>query len=111
MKLLFLILLITLVSYAQAATHSATLTWNDTVNPAGTSYSVYRATGLCSGAPVFSKIASALTVKTYIDTTVTSGNYCYQVTATSIGMESGPSNQAPAAIPSFPPQQLMIVIQ
>ena len=110
MKLLLLLLCLASALLAQT-THSATLVWQDATNPAGTTYSVYRSTGLCSGAPVFSKIASALTVKTYVDSTVTAGNYCYQVTATSGGMESAPSNQAPAPVPSFPPQSLTVAIK
>lgn len=92
-------------------THSVTLTWTDTLNPAGTTYSVYRATGLCSGTPAFSKIASALTVKTYLDTTVIAGNYCYTATATAGGMESAPSNTSLAPVPSFPPAQLSVTVQ
>src|SRR5574337_1472862 len=79
--------------------HSATLTWTDTQNPTGTTYSVYRATGLCSGTPTFNKIASAVAVLTYVDTTVQPGNYCYEVTATFNGMESTPSNTASAPVP------------
>ena len=39
---------------AAQTTHKVTLTWQDTLNPAGTTYSVYRATGLCSGTPAWS---------------------------------------------------------
>lgn len=97
------------VFLAQGQTHSVTLNWTDTLNPAGTTYSVYRATGLCSGTPTFSKIASALTVLTYVDTTVTPGNYCYSVSATYAGMESAQSNTAGAPVPSFPPTSLTVV--
>jgi len=86
---LILSLLFALALFGQAA-HRADLTWGDTTNPAGTTYSVYRATGLCSGSPVFSKIASAVTTKTYSDTSVTPGNYCFQVTATANGMDGLP---------------------
>jgi hypothetical protein len=92
-----------------AQTHSATLTWTDTLNPAGTTYSVYRATGLCSGSPTFSKIASAIVPKTYQDTTVTPGNYCFQATAAFNSVESAPSNSASAAVPSFAPTSLVVV--
>lgn len=110
--LLFALFLFFALPALQAqTTHSATLAWTDTLNPTGTTYSVYRATGLCSGTPTFSKIASALTAKTYQDTTVTPGNYCFEVTANFNGMESAPSNTAGAPIPSFPPAQLTVVIQ
>lgn len=114
MKLLTIALLILGAALAAAQTpptHSATLTWADTLNPAGTTYSVYRAPGLCSGSPVMAKIATALTSKTYQDASVQPGNYCYQVTATYQGMESGPGNSASAAVPSFPPQNLSVQVQ
>jgi len=91
--------------------HSVTVSWTDVLNPAGTTYSVYRATGLCSGTPTFSKIASALTVKTYLDSTVIPGNYCYAATASVNGMESAQSNTAGVAVPSFPPTALTVVVQ
>ena len=82
--------------------HSVTLTWDDTLNPSGTTYNIYRAVGLCSGAPAFSKIAAAIATKTYTDTSVTSGDYCYEVTATLNGTESAPSNTALAPVPFLP---------
>lgn len=92
-------------------THSVTLTWADTANPAGTTYSVYRSPGLCSGSPVFAKLAAAVTEKTYKDTTVQAGNYCYAVTATHNGMESAQSNTALAPVPSFAPSALSVTVQ
>ena len=109
---LFLFLFVTaLLAFGQTTQHSVTLTWTDTLNPAGTTYSIYRATGLCSGAPTFSKLASAVSAKTYPDTTVTPGNYCYQATATVNGMESAPSNSVLAPVPSFPPTGLSLTVQ
>jgi hypothetical protein len=110
-KTLVLFLLLTGALLAQAASHSVTLTWTDTANPAGTTYSVYRAVGLCSGSPTFAKLASAIAVKTYQDTSVTPGNYCYAVTATASGMESPQSNSALAPVPSFAPQALTVTVQ
>jgi hypothetical protein len=111
MKLTILLILAATAAYAQAATHSVTLTWQDLTNPSGTTYNVSRATGLCSGTPAFSKIATGIAVKTYQDTTVTPGNYCYQVTATASGIESGPSNSALAPVPSFAPTNLSLTVQ
>lgn len=111
MRKLALGFIITVAALAQGATHSATLTWVDSSNPAGTTYSVYRATGLCSGSPTFSKLATALTAKTYLDTTVTPGNFCFQVTATFNGVESAPSPQAPASVPAFAPTNLQVTVQ
>ena len=109
-RIALVFLLFALVAAAQT-THSVTLTWADTLNPAGTTYSIYRATGLCSGTPVFSKVASAITVKTYQDTTVQPGNYCYTATATINGMESAQSNTALAPVPSFAPTGLSVTVQ
>lgn len=94
-------LLITPASYAQAQTHKVTLTWVDASNPSGTTYSVYRSTGLCSGTPTFSKLATGVAALTYVDSTVTPGNYCYQVTATASGLESAPSNSVNPAVQPF----------
>jgi hypothetical protein len=103
--------LISVAALSQTSTHAATLAWQDNLNPSGTTYNVYRATGLCSGTPGFSKIASALSEKTYEDTTVQPGNYCYTVTAVLNGMESAQSNWALAPVPSFPPQLLSVTVK
>lgn len=92
-------------------THTVTLTWVDGKNPTGVTYTVYRATGLCSGTPTFSKLATGVAVLTYADTTVTPGNYCYQVTATVAGLESSPSNQAAAAVLPFAVTSLAVTVQ
>ena len=109
MKLLFVFLITTMLD-AQA-THKVTLTWNDLSNPPGTTYSIKRAVGLCSGTPTFSTLATGITEKIYTDDTVTPGNYCYVGTATFNGMESAPSNTAAASAPSFPPTGLSVVVQ
>lgn len=111
MKPLLLLLPLALGLFAQTPQHSVTLTWVDTSNPTGTTYNIYRSTGLCSGTPTFSKLASAVTVKTYQDTTVTPGNYCYEVTASLNGVESAPSNTALASVPTFPPTDLSVTVQ
>ncbi len=111
MKLLLPLLLFVGLCAAQAQQHSVTLTWQDASNPSGTTYSVYRASGLCSGSPTFAKISSGVSVKTYVDATVTPGTYCYQVTATAAGMESAPSNSALAPVPSFSPSSLSVTVQ
>jgi uncharacterized membrane protein len=110
MRIALAILILAACAAAQT-THKVTLVWQDTLNPAGTTYSVYRATGLCSGTPAWAKLAAAVTLKTYEDSTVTPGNYCYQVTATANGMESAPSNTSLAPVPSFPPTSLQITVQ
>lgn len=105
MKAFFATLILGLMAMAQQ-THSVTLNWQDTANPAGTTYSVYRAVGLCSGTPAFSKIATAIAGTSYIDSTVQPGNYCYAVTATFNGVESAQSNTTQPAVPAFAPTGL-----
>lgn len=108
MKLLTFFLF-SLVCFGQAQ-RIATVTWEDTRNPTGTTYSVYRATGLCSGSPVFSKIATGVTAKTYDDVGISPGGYCYQVTASLNNVESAPSNSAPATVTPFEPQNLRVQV-
>lgn len=97
-----LLLLVSAVAvHAQALSHSVTLNWTDPNNPAGTTYNVYRATGLCSGTPTFSKLATGVTAKTYIDNTVQPGSYCFQVTATFSNLEGNPSNTYGPAVTPF----------
>ena len=108
---LCLILILGSPLLAQTTTHKVTLTWADTLNPSGTTYTVLRATGLCSGTPSFATLASGITVLTYVDSTVTPGNYCYQVEASVGGVLSGPSNSAVAPIPAFAPTAFALTVQ
>lgn len=103
------------------ATHSATLTWTDTVNPTGTTYNAWRLTGTCpspgpSSTPPsgFTQINSAaITAMTYVDTTVAAGQtYCYVVTAVGTSGQSNPSNTAGATVPgAFPVSGLGISVK
>lgn len=92
------------------SSHQAVLTWQDLLNPSGTTYSVYRGSGLCSGSPIFSQLVQGVSQKTYTDTTVTPGNYCFYVTATFSAIESAHSNFAFALVPSFPPTSLSLSV-
>lgn len=81
---------------------SATLTWTDTANPAGTQYNVWRADGPCIVAPAYSKINVALiSPKTYVDSSVLPGQtYCFAVTAvSSTSLESIKSVPVVAVVP------------
>jgi hypothetical protein len=77
------------------------LTWEDALNPAGTTYSILRASGQCAGATGFVKLASGLTPKTYTDS-VPPGLYCYQATATFNSLESDPATVETKAKPYSP---------
>ena len=97
---------------AQAATHSVQLNWTDTVNPATTTWNVYRYSGACpmSNPTKLTNVA----VKTYTDTAVMAGaTYCYTVRAMYSGSESMDSNTAQALIPvdAVPPTSLTVVIK
>jgi hypothetical protein len=111
MKLALLFLLAAGLMFGQTA-HSVTLNWTDTLNPAGTTYNVYRAAGPCSGTPTFSKItATPLTDKTYVDTAVQPGPYCYVATAMFNSVESAYSDSALASVPTFAVKSLTIVVK
>lgn len=108
--------LIALASLLMAAplsgqARTVTLNWNDTVNPAGTTYAVYRATGQCSGTPTFTQIATGIAVKTYLDSNVSPGNYCYTVRAVAAGIESDNSNLAVAQVRPFAVTGLSVTVQ
>ena len=100
----WLLLLLLLVPLAFANTPgqvTVTLTWNASPT-AGVTYNVYRgsATGVCSGIPT--PIKTGLSVLTFIDTNVTSGQtYVYAVTAVK-GGESACSNEAQVTVPTIP---------
>lgn len=116
MKRLFAFLFAAAILAAQAPTHSVTLTWIDTVNPACTTYNIYRLTGSCPATEPATTAgytqlnAAAITVKTYVDTTVAaSTTYCYIGTAGTGAAQSAPSTDAGATVPgTFPPQMLQI---
>ena len=91
-------------------THTVTLTWVDALNPTGTTYTVYRANGACSGTPSYVNIASAVTVKTYDDVGINPGRYCYAVTANYNEMESDYSTPATAQVKPFKPTLLILVV-
>lgn len=109
--LLALLALALLPAPATAQTpHQVSLSWNDTSNPSGTTYTVYRSAGPCSTTPTWTKVASGVATLTYPDKTVTAGVYCYEVTANAGGLESSPSNTAPATVLPFPPVQLQVTV-
>ena len=102
MKLLLAFLIFTGALLAQS--HSVTITIADTLNPAGTTYNVYRSPGACSATAIAgTPLATGVSVKSYVDSTVTEGSYCYAVTAVVNSLESAQSNQVTAAILPFAP--------
>lgn len=80
------------------------LAWQDTANPVGTTYNVYRSSGTCASPGGFALVTSGVTAMTYSDGPLSPGRYCWQVTATSGGLASLPSNSVDGFIPfSFTP--------
>lgn len=74
--------------------HHATLSWQDSVNPSGTQYNIYRSSGNCplpaGGTPIASGVATlGSTPLVYVDGTILQNQgYCYGVSATFGGTES-----------------------
>jgi hypothetical protein len=98
------LLIPTMLLTAQSAPRSVTLTWSD--NQAAVRHSIYRATGLCAGAPAFGLLASGIVPDAFTDSTVQPGNYCYQVTTVNplaVPTESAPSNAVLAVVPPVTP--------
>ena len=110
MKRLLIALVFASLAFGQAG-HKVTLTWEDALNPVGTTYTVYRANGACSGTPGYVNIASAVAVKTYDDDGVNPGRYCYTVTANYGGEESVYADPAVAQVKPFKPGGLAAVVQ
>lgn len=110
-KRLWILLCFIAFGVSAQTTHTVKLTWNDTVNPTGTTYNVYRAAAACSTNPTLTKLtATPLSAMTYTDSAVTNGTtYCYAVTAVGPGGESAFSNEAPAAIIA-PPSAVTITV-
>ena len=94
-------------SAGPANQHWTSLCWTaSTTTGGGITYSVYRATGTCASNPVLTKLTTtALAVLNFLDVTVTAGtSYCYAVTASQGGLESGFSPTTGGTIPlTFPP--------
>jgi hypothetical protein len=108
------ILIIILLSVvASAAGRTVTLTWQDTQNPTGTTYNVYKGVGDCATSNLaFVKINTApVAALTYTESNVATGQYCYYVTAFGGGMESAPSNKAPALATPYAATVLVVVVQ
>lgn len=92
------------VTYAVNCTqHTVQLSWTASVTPpAVDGYNVYRyAAGAgCSGT-VTKLNSSLITTTSFADNTVASGStYCYYSTASSAGVESGPSNTVSVTVPT-----------
>jgi len=102
---LLICLLFTAMAWGQVG-RTVTLTWDDLTNPTGTTYTIYRANGACSGTPAYVSLATAIAVKTYDNTGMLPGKYCYAVSATYGGEESVYSDPAAAQVRPNKPTNL-----
>jgi len=86
---------------ARPPQHSVTLNWQDSINPAGTTYNVYKATGACSSASAFAKLnTSPIVTKSYVDANVSANTaYCYAATSYVSPAESEKSSGVTAVVP------------
>lgn len=84
--------------------HTVTLTW--VASSDGGVYTMYRATGVCSSTLTFTPLSVGITSTTYVDSGISPGKFCYQVTTVVNGAESLPSNQAQAVILPVAPSGL-----
>lgn len=84
---------------AAAVPLSVSLSWTASTSPGVSGYNVFRSTG--SGGPYKQINSSLVTGTSYVDNSIVAGNtYYYTATAVnSAGVQSGYSNQAPAAVP------------
>lgn len=95
--------------FAQAAAHSVTLTWTAPADAVATStYSIFRATGSCTGAAFGSALVTGVTATTYVDNTVVVGNYCYTAQQVQNGASSVNSNLAPVSVSPLPPVNVTV---
>lgn len=118
LKLLSLFVLLATIP-AMAASHSVQLTW--TASPDSTAQnpgtiSIFRANATCPATGIGTLSWTLITSTApaagpYTDSTVSTGNWCYYVTATIGGATSAPSNTAGGSASPFPPQTLQITIQ
>lgn len=111
---LFLAALLAFAGLASAqAMSTVTLTWQDNLNPAGTKYNIYRATGKCGaeGLAFTKQNADPVSGLTYSQQPSDPGHYCYRVTSYLPNLpESSPSNTAEAGIPPRAPNGLSIAV-
>ncbi len=95
------LLVATLAAPESRAQHSVGLAWTASSTAAGNpslTYNVYRSAA-CTG--TFAKLNSTpVAATTFLDATVFTGTYCYQVTAVLAGFESVPSNEVSAVVPA-----------
>lgn len=95
-----------------AQNRSVDLSWTASVTP-GVTYNVYRAPAACSPLPTnfVKQNAAPIATTSFSNTGVPTGTYCYYVTAAAAGLESGPSNNAGAAVGPIAPTGLTVTVQ
>lgn len=102
-KLLLIFVLLSGLGYGR----DVVLTWEDTKNPSGTTWNVYRANSECGPAVVFAVIAQGLTEKTFTDIDREPGTYCYAATAVFNNVESPQSNESEVVVKADAPENFI----
>lgn len=102
---------------SQAQGHTVTLTWTASTDAAANptlTYTVSRASGVCSATSVFTVLQAGISAVTYANTNVSPGTYCYTVSAQLNGATSGttaaPNPTASAPVLPAAPGQIVIVV-
>ena len=103
-------LMFTTLALAQAATHSAAVSWTASVDSStALTYTISRGTGACTPiVPPLTVLKAGVIATSYSDTTVVPGSYCYSITAVMNGMSSTPL-QGTGLIPVGAPTTIVIV--
>lgn len=117
MKLFKFISILVLAAIPSLAfAHSATLGFtksSDDTGATGSGYSAWRMSGSCPASVTdtagFTKLnATLFTGNSFVDSTVTAGNWCYVLTFTANSASSVPSNTAAGVILPAPPTSVTI---
>lgn len=114
-----LLLMLTAGCLLAQAIHSISFSWiNGPGNPAGTTVTIFRLTGVCPATVTqtgstptgFTLIAGGLAGNSYTDSTVAGGTtYCYVGESVNGSSQSAPSNTLTDVVPSlFPPQMFQV---
>lgn len=94
-----LLLAAALVTFGHAQV-AVSLGW--TASPNATIVNIYRASGNCNSGKPFAKIAGTISLSgPYLDSGITTGQWCYYVTGQTTAGESKPSNKITVTVPKW----------
>lgn len=100
--------------FSQTTTYTVQISWQPAADgsDAGGTINVYKAIGSCgSASQQFTKIATDVSLDgPYLDSSVTSGSYCYYVTAVVNSDESSPSPTTSVSIKPGPATNFKVTV-